>query len=320
MTVYCLIPVHNRLDETRGVLDCLRGQQFSDLRIIVVDDGSSDGTAEYLRDSAPEVELISGDGSLWWGGAMTKGLAAILPRAIAGDYVLFLNNDTRFKPDYVSTLVAVSEAYGRAAVGSPLKDAGDPERFLSIDVRIDYLRISVDGYWPHLERRYQHVRPALKPEDPSRGQQLDQLGDVVESDLLSGRGTLYPVEALRKVGSPRYRWLPHYWSDYEISARVKGAGIPLLIATRAVVWSGKEASGLSRKTDGRLKTLFSRRSRTNIIDLVLFFSLCGPLYLRATAVPRILLFLALGGLNGLRTKLKQSLAPADARAGHGRPH
>ena len=49
MTVHVLIPVFNRLEMTKRVLDCLRSQKMDEiLNLIVIDDGSSDGTAEFL--------------------------------------------------------------------------------------------------------------------------------------------------------------------------------------------------------------------------------------------------------------------------------
>jgi GT2 family glycosyltransferase len=279
MIVHCLIPAHNRLADTREVLRCLRVQEFRDLRIVVVDDGSTDGTSDYIRQQFEEVELLSGDGSLWWGGAMAKGLAAILLGAKAGDFVLFLNNDVRFDEHFVERLVTVSLDYGRAVVGSILMDAQEPERILSIGLRIRY------GL-TRIEEMYQ----------PSHGEGKDRRADtatlsaVIEVDALSGRGTLYPVEVLRKIGSVRHRWLPHYMGDYEISVRAKAASYKTLVATNARVWTSPETSRINPHNASIVDLLFSRRSRSNILDSMAFFSLCGPWYFRLTGPLRVILF------------------------------
>lgn len=68
MTVYALMPVFNRLSMTKTAINCLRLQEFDDkLMIIVVDDGSTDGTQEYL-DTQSDIVVLQGDGTLWWGG------------------------------------------------------------------------------------------------------------------------------------------------------------------------------------------------------------------------------------------------------------
>lgn len=57
MAVHCLIPVRNRLDKTTDPLRCLRPQDFSELSITIVDDGSTDVTPEVSapgREADPE--------------------------------------------------------------------------------------------------------------------------------------------------------------------------------------------------------------------------------------------------------------------------
>ncbi len=275
MTVYCLIPVHNNLPKTEAVLHCLRAQDFKDCRTVVVDDGSTDGTAELISHDFPEVTLLQGNGSLWWTGAMAKGLAYILPRAKDGDFVLFQNNDTQFMPNYVTTLVSVSQAYGNAVVGSILKDITNPERILSFGPRIHYFKAL--------------IKEAFVPADVENGAS-SFLPEVLEMDALSGRGTLYPISVLRRIGTVRCRWLPHYLADYEIAARAKAAGVKMLVSTSAVVRTGAENSGIDMDSASWVEKLFSRRSRSNILDSIAFFSLAGPWYLRITAPLRVVFF------------------------------
>ena len=74
MTVFVLIPVFNRLEHTKKVLKALRNQTLAkQLYIIVIDDGSTDGTREYLANQS-DVTTLHGDGNLWWGGAIQMGL------------------------------------------------------------------------------------------------------------------------------------------------------------------------------------------------------------------------------------------------------
>ena len=278
MTVYCLIPVHNRLNATKGLLRCLKAQDYQPLRIVIVDDGSNDGTSSYLRSEAPQVEVIEGDGSLWWGGAMAKGLAKILPMVHGRDYVLFLNNDVYFESNFVSRLVTVSQEFGRAVVGSLLLDIERPEQILSIGPRISYPLTRVEEiYHPN------------GGEDVSARAGLHSLPSVIDLAALSGRGTLYPAEVFSKIGTVRHRWLPHYWADYEISARARAAGFKTLVSTRTKVWSHSEPSGLDRQRASLVQLYFSRKSQGNILHTIIFFSLCGPWYWRITAVPRVLL-------------------------------
>lgn len=85
-------------------------------------------------------------------------------------------------------------------------------------------------------------------------------------------------------------------ADYEMAARAKAAGFRTLLSTKAVVWTNPEPSGLDPRTSTLLQRLFSRRSRSNIRDVIVFFTLCGPWHLRVTGSIRVILFRVWGAL------------------------
>lgn len=272
MIVSILIPVFNRLEYTKRVVASLREQTIAKmLRIIVINDGSTDGTAEYLQSQNDLIEL-RGDGNLWWGGAIEKGLKHVLPSSRADDYVLFLNNDTWFDKSYVETLVRISKEGGGAAVGSVIHEEGRYPPLVSIGARVDINRLAV---WD----LFSEISDAEKL-SPNRKYRVD---------ALSGRGTLYPADLFRKYGGMRPRLLPHYLADYEIAMRFSRAGVPLLVSSEAIVYSppvyGNDASGLSWR-----KRLFGRRSPHNVFQRLIFYSLVGSPLQRITAPGRMAYF------------------------------
>ena len=62
MNIYIIIPVHNNKKETLNCLGCLAKQTFTNFKIIIVNDGSTDGTPEAIKTSFPEVEILTGNG------------------------------------------------------------------------------------------------------------------------------------------------------------------------------------------------------------------------------------------------------------------
>ena len=68
-----VIPVHGGLPLTVRCLDSLRGCDPLPVMVVVVDDGSPDDTAAHLATHYPDVQVVAGDGSLWWSGAINAG-------------------------------------------------------------------------------------------------------------------------------------------------------------------------------------------------------------------------------------------------------
>ena len=272
MTVFVLIPVFNRLHHTQHVIEALRAQTLTDnLSIVVINDGSTDGTAEYLQ-LQNDVVALQGDGNLWWGGAIQKGLEYVHVHGKDDDHVLFLNNDTWFAPNYVETLIHVSREAGGAAVGSVIHEEGRDPPLVSIGPKININRLAV---WDLLNQ--------LPPEGQRHPQKTYRV------DALSGRGTLYPAVLFRRYGGMHTWLLPHYMADYEIAMRFGRAGVPLLVSTEAVVFSSPVYGNDVSKMNW-WQRYFSIRSSRNIVHGLMFYLLVGSAMQRITAPFRMLCF------------------------------
>jgi GT2 family glycosyltransferase len=257
--VHALIPAHNNKPEVLEVLGCLEGQRHVDLAVLLVDDGSTDGTAEEVRRRFPRVRLLHGDGQLWWTGANVVGVADIMERAKAGDFVLLLNNDVSIDEGYVGELVACSESLDRAIVGSTIVDDERRDRMVA-GLRLDRrLRIT-------------------EQTDASAMRQSDYDDQV---DVLPGRGTLVPVEVFRRIGTFNRRRLPHYGADYEFTIRARRAGFRLAVSHRAKVYAKLRITGLYPPDRARIsvteciRLLCSRKSTANLRYYLTYVWLCS---------------------------------------------
>jgi len=252
MTVHVLMPVFNRVEMTASMLKCLHAQQIDEpLSIVVINDGSTDGTAELLQ-RHDDVKVLNGDGSLWWGGAIDMGLRHVFAKVAVDDWILFVNNDTVIEANFIQTLLDAAREHTPAAVGSIIRDIDAPHSLLSLGPRINAWRFRVSD--------------AI---DTSSEKQV-AVADTVSVDALSGRGVLFPVAALQAVHGLRPRWLPHYLADYEVAARVRRAGWQLIVSMAAPVYS-KHEYGNSFRSSSLRERLFSPRSPAYLPARFLFW-------------------------------------------------
>jgi GT2 family glycosyltransferase len=257
--VYVLIPAHNNKSEVLEILKCLEIQSYKNIKIVLVDDGSTDNTGQEVKRFFPNVVVLRGNGRLWWTGANVKGVDYILEGATEGDFILLLNNDLLVKEDYVERLVNASISNGRGIVGSTLVDFNNSD-FMESGIRLDYrLNLVVNRNKTIIEET-----------------ELD-----MTTDVLPGRGTLIPREVFKKIGNFNLKKLPHYGADYEFMVRAKRAGFKLMVSHRAKVFAKLNITGLNVPNKRfltlkeSLALLFSKRSKTNIRYYLNYIWLCS---------------------------------------------
>ena len=254
MTVHVLMPVFNRLELTKNIIQCLHSQVVDEaINLVIVDDGSTDGTSDYLS-SQDNLTVLQGDGNLWWGGSIDLALHHVFKSAKSDDWVMLVNNDTQFKSDFLQCLLDTARSKAPAAVGSIIRNEKLPYSLLSIGAKID-------SWWLLVTDKLNVINNNFNEGD---------LSNFIEVDALSGRGVLFPVSVLKAVGGMRPKWLPHYLADYELSLRVKHVGYHLLVNMDAVVYSKKEF-GNSYKASSFKEKILSVRSPSYLPAIVLFW-------------------------------------------------
>jgi GT2 family glycosyltransferase len=102
--VSVVIPNWNTLEHLPGCLDALAGQTFRDFEVIVADNGSTDGSLEFLRER-PDVRLVELGVNNGFSAACNAGIDAA-----SGELIVLLNNDTVAAPDWLAELVAAMDA------------------------------------------------------------------------------------------------------------------------------------------------------------------------------------------------------------------
>ncbi|MDB6066928.1 MAG: glycosyltransferase [Pedosphaera sp.] len=115
-TVEIVVPVYNQLAYTRQCLESLRQNTDARARIIIIDNGSTDGTAEFLG-TRLQITVLSNPQNLGCAAAWNQGV-----RAGAADWVAILNNDILLTPGWLDGLLAAAAEYGLDIVSPAVRE------------------------------------------------------------------------------------------------------------------------------------------------------------------------------------------------------
>ena len=134
LMVNIVIPNWNGLRFLPACLASIKQQTYSPLQITVVDNGSSDGSLEYLKKHYPQVEVIALPENKGFSAAVNQGILSS-----TAPFVFLLNNDTELAPDCLSLLLEAAEQYENFVFFSP-KMLSFHERTILDGVGDGYLR------------------------------------------------------------------------------------------------------------------------------------------------------------------------------------
>jgi GT2 family glycosyltransferase len=192
-SVYILIPVYNRKQTTLTCLENLN--KCGDLEryhIVVVDDGSTDGTTAAINSLYPDVVVLPGNGDLWWTGAMAKAMEYAY--AQGAEYFIWLNDDCTPEENALSQLIEFMRSHLDTIVA--------PTCYSYTDNSL------VQQHNAFIGRKSCAANP----------------GEVIYVDGMSGWCTAIPASVFAKIGSPDTYKFPHYSGDDTYILRATRAG------------------------------------------------------------------------------------------------
>jgi len=237
-TIYVLAPVHNRRAITERFVRCLAAQTDQGFHLVLVDDGSKDGTADAVSSIIPSATILRGTGHWWWAGSLEQARRWLLQQPSGpDDLVLIANDDTSFAADFLAAArAAMARAPRSLLLARPIRAENGEPGALGATVN-----------WRKLQ-----FKPALAPEDV---------------DVFPTRGLFLRRDDFIDLGGFHTVLLPHYLSDYEFTLRAARRDSSCG-RTRTCTWSWmtpRPASGRSichppAHTCGRCSR--SRRPRT----------------------------------------------------------
>ncbi len=228
MRIGVALTCHDRRERTLSCLGRVAAQtgHGSDLDIVVVDAGSSDGTATAVADRFPAAEVIRTGADVYWNAGMRLALARAATRD--PDHYLWLNDDTDLDPGALARLLETSRWAGDAAIV------------------VGSVRDPVTG-----TTTYGGVtRP--RTTRPLHFALVEPGGDPRPGDTMNGNCVLVPRAVARRVGEldPAFS---HGMGDFDYGLRAAQAGVPVWIAPGTVGTCARNAP--ARPARGPLREL-----------------------------------------------------------------
>lgn len=242
MILSILIPTHNRINILSKSLESLYDSFLSinekelKINVIVVDDGSKDGTSEMLKNNFSEIYVINGDGNYWWTKAINEG-AKFAIENLNSDYCLFWNDDIFPEKNYFLNLSKILNSNNCLVVGSKIYDFKTKELW------------STTMYFNKYTGRTGYLIDEEK------------YNSSTQFKWLTGMGVLVSKEIFDNVGYLDEDNFPQYFGDLDFTLRISKKGYEIFTKKELVIYNQTEYSSF---VGDNLKSFIKSLKSTNI--------------------------------------------------------
>jgi GT2 family glycosyltransferase len=216
---------HNGRDLLLECLQSLMTSTYANLQIVVVDNGSSDGSAEAAENRFPSVFVIRSNSNAGVAGGRNAGVRWVGANLTVA-YIIFLDNDTQVEPNTIGAMIA-------AADGQPDIGMVAPKAFRQ---RGNRELLSAGGM---------HFNPYTGTlQDVASGEydvgQYDQGRDI---QACPGFAFLVRADVFDQIGGFDNAFNPYGWEDVDLSLRARRGGFRIVYAPDAVVYHAGGRAG-----------------------------------------------------------------------------
>jgi GT2 family glycosyltransferase len=212
-TVAVILLHLNTERHTRQCLDSLRKVTHRPLEVILIDNGSTDGSGQRIRDDYPEVIVVRNEENVGFSGGNNVGMRLALERG--AEYLCLLNNDTVVDPGFVEPLLA-GAAPSVAVQSCKIYFLAKPDTFWYAGGILD------------VGRALSSHRGMFETD---RGQ-YDEAG---ETGFATGCMMFMPRAVVEKIGLLDDRFFA-YFEDADWCLRARAAGYRVVYTPAAKIW------------------------------------------------------------------------------------
>ncbi len=250
--IYIVTPVFNRIDFTNNYLLALSIQTNKSFKIIIVDDGSNDGTVELIEQKFPDVILLKEKGDLWWAEATNVGVRYAIEQG--ANYIMTLNDDTLPEPDYIEKMLYWSDKYPKALLGA-----------MAIDVTTN--RAIYGGEILNWKTgKFKNILANLSK---------NEFSGLHKVNIFPGRGLLIPKTIFTDIGFYDSKNFPQTFADIDFTCRAYARGYEIFCNHDSKIKIYPDESGgvqllQNRSLKNYYNHLFGMRGSANLKWFIIF--------------------------------------------------
>lgn len=238
--VHILVLNFNRCADTVECLFSLQRISYEAAKIVLIDNNSSDGSKEKIREMFPNVTIIQNEANLGFAGGFNRGIKnSILNGA---EYLLLLNNDTVVAPEIIDEFLKAITAFPKAGIlGAKILYYGQDNKIWSMGAR-----------WNPGEVGFNHLGWG----ELDDGKNWEE---VLPVDYVNGCALFFPRELVEKIGMMEEKFFLN-WEEIDWCYRARRAGYSCLAVPGAKIWH-KISASFSEGFGGPLWSYYMWRNR-----------------------------------------------------------
>jgi GT2 family glycosyltransferase len=203
----------NGKKDTLECLDSLSKITYDNYEILLVDNGSHDGSVETLQSAYPELSIIETYANLGYAGGNNVGIDHALQRG--ADFILLLNNDTSVPPSFLNAFLEAAQEKPRGGVfGAKVLCYQKPD---TID--------QFGGMWNEKIAEFESI---------GRGRHESHFNEMMQVDYVSGCALFIRKEVFQKIGKIEQDFFL-LWEETDFCYRAKKAGFEIWTVPKAFI-------------------------------------------------------------------------------------
>ena len=261
--VYIIVLNWNGKDDTIECIKSLQKINYSNYKIVVVDNGSEDDSVSEIKKQFSEVRIIENKKNLGFAGGNNVGIKYAIDNG--ADYVLLINNDTTVEENFLSELIEMGESDKKIGIlGSKIYFYSEPNRIWFAGGKVNWLK-----------NKGTHIGL-----DQTDDEQYDR---TKETDYLTGCCLLIKREVVEKIGVLAEDYFLYY-EDTDFSLRTKNIGYKCIFVPRSKIYhkisrSTKPGSSNYIYYHTRNGLVLAKRNGS-LLNKIVLYPYCAYLFLK----------------------------------------